>query len=52
MIEVDGNYHFYSERDPVPTLATQFKYRLMDLYKVPYLRIECWSHLKVKNEKK
>ena len=44
VVEIDGSHHYYNDRDRITQLATDFKYRLFDLYQIPYLRLECWDH--------
>ena len=45
VVEVDGSFHFYSLKDPIMNQMTDFKYRLFDLYSIPYLRIEYGQHV-------
>ena len=45
IIEFDGNYHYYSAFDRIASHSTEFKYRLFDLYNLPYLRLECWDFI-------
>ena len=44
MVEIDGSFHYYSVKEPLMNQMTDFKYRLFNLYKLPYLRIEYWQH--------
>ena len=46
VIEVDGSFHVYSLKDPIMNQMTDFKYRLFDLYSIPYLRISYEQHTK------
>ena len=39
IVEIDGSHHYYSSRDRIASQATEFKYRILDLYGLPYLRI-------------
>ena len=45
VVEIDGSYHYYNDIDRVPVQKTNLKYRLLDLYNIPYVRIECWDHI-------
>ena len=51
VIEIDGSIHYYSVNEPFINLATDFKYRMCDLYHVPYMRLEHWKHEKEPTEK-
>ena len=44
VIEIDGSTHYYNFVDRIPNQSTQFKYRMMDLYRIPYLTLECWDY--------
>ena len=45
IVEIDGSHHYYSKLDRIASQSTEFKYRIFDLYGLPYLRIECWNHM-------
>jgi len=44
-VEIDGSIHYYNRQEQIVSQKTDFKYRLLDLYEVPYLRLECFDYV-------
>lgn len=44
-MEIDGSIHYYNRQEQIASQKTDFKYRLLDLYEVPYLRLECFDYV-------
>ena len=44
-MEIDGSIHYYNRQEQIASQKTEFKYRLLDLYEVPYLRLECFDYI-------
>ena len=49
VVEIDGSHHYYSARDQILNQRTDFKYRIFDLYKLDYHKLECWDFI-IQNE--